>query len=119
MKAWTTGSKPPAPAPKPKPLVPAKRVRLHVAVWAATHSEADERKYPQNEPEILAIQDALVANKRIRPGNFLPGIFDTRTKDAYAAEQRAQHFTGSAADGIPGKKSLTTLGKQHGFTVAA
>jgi hypothetical protein len=122
MRAWATGSKPPAPkppTPSPAPLVAAKRVRLHVAVWAATHSAADERKYPQNEPEILAIQQALVANKRLAKGHFIRGIFDTPTKTAYAAEQHAQGYRGDAADGIPGRKSLTHLGRQHGFTVAA
>jgi hypothetical protein len=119
MRAWANFSKPPAPKPKPKPLAAAKTVRLHVAVWAATHSAVDERKYPQNEPEILAIQNALVANKHLALGHYLPGIYDTPTKNAYAAEQRAQHYTGTGADGIPGKASLTHLGKQHGFTVAA
>jgi hypothetical protein len=119
MRAWANFSKPTPPKPAPKPLVAAKRVRLHVAVWAATHSAVDERKYPQNEPETLAIQNALVANKHLATGHFIPGIFDTPTKTAYAAEQRAQHYTGDAADGIPGLKSLTHLGRQHGFAVAA
>lgn len=119
MRAWTNGSKPPAPKPTPKPLVAAKQVRLHVAVWAATHSAVDERKYPQNEPEIYAIQLGLVANRHLKIGRFIPGIYDTPTKDGYKAEQEAQGYRGKDADGVPGPKSLTHLGKQHGFTVAA
>jgi Lyzozyme M1 (1,4-beta-N-acetylmuramidase) len=119
MRAWANGTKPPAPKPNPKPLVAAKSVRLHVAVWAATHSAVDERRYPQNEPETYAIQRALVANKHLTAGHFIPGIFDTPTLLGYKAEQEAQGYRGKAADGIPGLKSLTHLGRQHGFTVAA
>jgi hypothetical protein len=119
MQAWAAGTPAPKPAPNltPAPLTPATRVRLHVAVWAATHSAVDERRFPQNKPEIFAVQAALVANKRLAKGHFLPGVFDTPTRTAYAAEQHAQGYRGDAADGIPGRTSLTHLGRQHGFTV--
>jgi Lyzozyme M1 (1,4-beta-N-acetylmuramidase) len=122
LVAWAYGTKPPAPpAPKPKPpaaLTPAKTVHLKVAIWTATHSLLDERKFPQNEPQVYAIQLALVAHHHLEVGHFMPGIFDTPTKNAYAAEQEAQGFHGRDADGIPGPKSLTTLGRGR-FTEAA
>jgi hypothetical protein len=42
------------------------------------------------------------------------------TVQAYAAWQRSKAgggYTGKAADGIPGKASLTKLGARRGFTV--
>jgi hypothetical protein len=120
LRAWAqpTAAKPPVTPPKPKPptLVAAKHVSLRVVAWAATHSEADERKYPQNFPQIYAVQHALVANGRLRSGDFVPGVFDTATARAYAAEQRAQGFAGKAADGVPGARSLGHLARQRGFT---
>lgn len=123
LRAWANKTTPPSPPPSPRPpaaLVPARKVAVHVVEWAATHSEAAERRYPQNEPQILAVQNALVANQRLKKGHFLPGIFDTRTRTAYAAEQHAQGYRGADADGVPGRTSLTRLGRQHGtFTVTA
>ncbi|MEV7470279.1 GH25 family lysozyme [Streptomyces kronopolitis] len=94
-------------------------VSLAAVVYGATHSMADEKKHPSGADDIARVQDALVANGRLKKGSFARGIFDVPTKEGYAAEQRAQHFTGAAADGVPGKKSLTTLGKRHGWTVVA
>ncbi|CAO0836098.1 hypothetical protein SMICM17S_06540 [Streptomyces microflavus] len=41
------------------------------------------------------------------------------TKAAYAAWQRKLGYTGSAADGIPGRASLEKLGVKRGFKVKA
>lgn len=43
--------------------------------------------------------------------------FDANTKKAYIAYQKHLGYTGSAADGAPGIKSLTVLGNTYGFTV--
>jgi peptidoglycan hydrolase-like protein with peptidoglycan-binding domain len=48
------------------------------------------------------------------------GSFGSVTVSAYAAWQRRLNYSGSAADGIPGKASLTKLGQRTGlFTVVA
>ncbi|MCZ4121069.1 hypothetical protein [Streptomyces sp. H39-S7] len=39
------------------------------------------------------------------------------TKSAYAGWQRRCGFSGPAADGIPGRESLTRLGALHDFSV--
>jgi hypothetical protein len=48
------------------------------------------------------------------------GSYGTRTVDAYARWQRNLGYSGSAADGIPGRTSLAKLGDRTGlFTVVA
>ncbi|MPY33876.1 hypothetical protein FNH09_22330 [Streptomyces adustus] len=73
-------------------------------------------QFGSSNDDVRTVQRALVARGHgIAAG--VTGSFDQQTKDAYAAEQRAQGYTGSDADGIPGCKSLTELGRQCGFTV--
>ncbi|MFI5524973.1 GH25 family lysozyme [Streptomyces platensis] len=108
LRAWASGE-------SAQPARPT--VSLAAVVYAATHAAADEKKHPGGADDVARVQDALVANGRLKKGAFSRGIFDVPTKTGYAAEQRAQHFTGAAADGVPGKKSLTALGKKRGFTV--
>ncbi|QIP88088.1 peptidoglycan-binding protein [Streptomyces sp. Tu 2975] len=62
------------------------------------------------------VQKALIAVGHSLVGGA-DGVFGDHTKAAYAAEQRAQGFTGGAADGNPGCRSLTELGRKGGFTV--
>lgn len=65
----------------------------------------------------LALERAL-ADIGLNPGP-LDGSLGTSFQRAYAALQRSMGYTGSAADGIPGRKSLTYLGARTGrFTVA-
>ncbi|MET7646338.1 N-acetylmuramoyl-L-alanine amidase [Streptomyces sp. NPDC005426] len=62
-----------------------------------------------------ALVDAGLLAKRLSDGHF-----GTTTVTAYAAWQRSTaggNYRGKAADGIPGKASLTALGRAHGFTV--
>jgi peptidoglycan hydrolase-like protein with peptidoglycan-binding domain len=48
------------------------------------------------------------------------GSFGTKTISAYAAWQRHLGYAGTAADGIPGRASLTKLGARTGlFTVVS
>jgi hypothetical protein len=102
-------------APRPDaPELPT--VSLAGVVYAATHARADERRRPQYADDVARVQDALVARKRLRAGAFERGIFDIPTKTAYSAEQRSQGFSGADADGVPGRTSLTALGRGR-FTV--
>ncbi|MDX3116004.1 hypothetical protein [Streptomyces scabiei] len=66
--------------------------------------------------EVRIVQQALLDNGRSLP-HGADGIFGNETSTAYAEEQRAQGFTGSDADGIPGCTSLTKLGRNRGFAV--
>ncbi|MFE7244406.1 hypothetical protein [Streptomyces sp. NPDC057580] len=47
------------------------------------------------------------------------GSYGTLTLAAYAQWQRHLGYKGKAADGVPGIRSLTALGKRHGFKVVA
>jgi hypothetical protein len=56
------------------------------------------------------------------PSQYVDGSFGTKTVTAYARWQRSPAgggYTGSAADGIPGEKSLKLLAARHGFQVVA
>jgi surface antigen len=67
---------------------------------------------------VQIVQSALAAE----PGVGLdfssgPGVFGPRTKAAYARWQKQCGYSGSGADGVPGRASLTRLGQRRGFTV--
>ncbi|WP_310724331.1 hypothetical protein [Streptomyces sp. N2A] len=66
--------------------------------------------------EVRIVQQALIAQGHPIPAGPT-GFFGDQTTAAYAAEQRAQGFTGGAADGSPGCTTLTELGLKSGFTV--
>lgn len=50
---------------------------------------------------------------------YVDGIWGPQTTSYYSRWQRSLGFTGSDADGLPGKTSLTRLGAKYGFTVDA
>jgi hypothetical protein len=110
LYAWVSAG---APRPGVTALPP---VSLAAVVYAATHPQADEERHPEYADDVRLVQDALVARKRLRPGEYRKGVFGVATRQAYAAEQRSQGFSGADADGVPGKTSLTALGRGR-FTV--
>lgn len=73
-------------------------------------------QFGKSNEDVRAVQQALILRGRdIVDG--ATGYFGEQTKAAYAAEQRAQGYTGADADGVPGCASLTELGKVAGFEV--
>jgi peptidoglycan hydrolase-like protein with peptidoglycan-binding domain len=66
--------------------------------------------------DVRIVQKALIARGHKIPDGAT-GLFGEQTKAAYRAEQIAQGFKGTDADGIPGCTSLTALGRHAGFTV--
>lgn len=66
--------------------------------------------------EILIVQKALSSEVGLDYSGG-PGTFGPRTKSAYAKWQRKLGYSGSDADGAPGKTSLSALGRKHGFSV--
>ncbi|MDT0344531.1 M23 family metallopeptidase [Streptomyces litchfieldiae] len=72
-------------------------------------------QFGRTNNDIRTVQRALVA--RGHRVDEITGHFGPQTKAAYAAEQRAQGFTGRDADGNPGCASLTALGRSQGFPV--
>ncbi|NEY35569.1 hypothetical protein GTU99_25960 [Streptomyces sp. PRKS01-65] len=76
---------------------------------------ADVQPGRTNE-DVRLVQQALIARDHPIPAGAT-GHFGRQTQDAYAAEQREQGFRGADADGVPGCRSLTELGRKSGFAV--
>jgi peptidoglycan hydrolase-like protein with peptidoglycan-binding domain len=100
---------PPKPAAKPEVSV------AHV-VYAAKHDPAASQGHTSYKAEVLLVERALAAEKLLA-SQYVDGSFGTKTVSAYRALQQRYGYTGNAADGIPGRASLSKLGSKHGFTV--
>jgi hypothetical protein len=107
--------KPPAPKPLPKPTRPV--VDLSKLI-AAAKSDPAAKGTPVTYSGVRIVEAALV-NAGLLAKKYSDGHYGTTTITAYAAWQRKCGYTGSAADGIPGKTSLTRLGDKYGFQVVA
>lgn len=106
----TTTTAPATPAPaKPK-------VSLKHIMYAARHDPAAAQGHTSYKAEVLLVERALKAESLLS-GTYVDGSFGTKTVAAYKAWQKRLGYTGDAADGIPGKTSLTKLGSKHGFEV--
>ena len=108
------GDKPTVPVP-PKPSAPV--VDLSKLV-AAAQSDPARAGTPVTYAGVKTVEAALV-DAGLLEKRFSDGHFGSSTVDAYARWQRHLGYSGTAADGIPGKTSLTKLGKTYGFTVVA
>ncbi|MFE2747305.1 LysM peptidoglycan-binding domain-containing protein [Streptomyces scopuliridis] len=64
------------------------------------------------------VEDGLVSEGLLAP-QYADGHAGSATGSAYALYQKRLGYSGADADGIPGKTTLTRLGKAHGFTVVA
>lgn len=97
-----------------KPVTPAKPVAVDLSNVIRAFSS-----YPRHPAgaSVAAVQKALTAEKLY--SGKLDGIAGPKTKAAYKALQKRYGYSGVAADGIPGKTSLTRLGHARGFTVKA
>ncbi|MFH8867187.1 N-acetylmuramoyl-L-alanine amidase [Streptomyces griseus] len=86
---------------------------------AAARSNPKAKGTPVTYAGVRIVETALVdAGLLAKP--LLDGHFGTATVTAYSRWQKSKaggSYTGKAADGIPGKDSLTRLGKKYGFTV--
>ncbi|MFB8772088.1 LysM peptidoglycan-binding domain-containing protein [Streptomyces broussonetiae] len=71
---------------------------------------------PVSYPEAQLVEMALVGEGLLER-RLADGHYGTATKTAYGAWQRRLGYSGADADGIPGKTSLTKLGRARGFDV--
>jgi hypothetical protein len=118
LKAWAAkGVTPPAPKP-PKPPAEA-HVDLSNLVNAARTDPHAAQGHQSHPADVHLVEAALKAEGLLAASYAGDGSFGSKTVLAYAAWQRRLGYTGTAADGIPGKDSLTKLGQRHGFTVVA
>jgi hypothetical protein len=107
-----------ATAPTPAKPTTKPKVSLAHVVYAARHDPAASQGHTSYKSEVLIVEKALQA-EGLLAGQWVDGSFGTKTLGAYAALQRRYGYTGSDADGIPGRTSLTRLGDRHGFEVVA
>jgi hypothetical protein len=91
-------------------------VSLSALQRAATVDPPAPQGHVTDTKATLPVERALAAEGLLER-RFVDGSFGRRTVEAYAAWQRRLHFSGTAADGIPGIKTLTALGARHGFHV--
>jgi hypothetical protein len=94
----------------PRPVIDLSRV-----IAAATHDPAQPGT-PVSYAGVKTVEKALVAEGLLQ-ARLADGHFGTATVEAYAAWQRRCGFTGADANGIPGRSTLTELGRRHGFDV--
>lgn len=92
-------------------------VNMEATVLAAQIDprRADDTLTPGAKSSVLAVEQALQA-RHLLDARWVDGYFGTQTVSAYAAYQRSLGYTGLAANGLPGKASLTKLG-QNRYTV--
>ena len=104
---------PSKPAPTPaKPTVDLSKL------IAAAKSNPKASGQPVTYSGVRTVEAALV-NAGLLAKTYSDGHYGSTTITAYAKWQRHLGYTGKDADGIPGKNSLTALGKKHGFNVTA
>lgn len=105
---------PSKPKPAPKPVVDLSNV-----VAAAKADPKAAQGHTTHPADVKLVEAALKAEGLLKASYAADGSFGSLTVDAYTSWQRKCGYTGSDADGIPGKESLTKLGAAHGFTVKA
>ncbi|MFJ8474189.1 peptidoglycan-binding protein [Kitasatospora sp. NPDC094011] len=94
-------------------------VSLAHVIAAANTDPGAEQGHQTYGSEVTIVQNALCAEGLLDPSNSAwgRGSFGTMTVSAYSAWQQRCNYSGSAADGIPGRDSLQRLGAAHSFTV--
>ncbi|MCM2427394.1 hypothetical protein [Streptomyces sp. RKAG337] len=101
----------------PPAAPPQVRVSLSHIV-AAAHADPKARQGATTYPaDVNVVEAALAAEGLLSSAYSHDGSFGTKTVTAYAALQHRYGYVGAAADGIPGRTSLTKLGAAHGFVV--
>ncbi|MFJ8871099.1 N-acetylmuramoyl-L-alanine amidase [Streptomyces sp. NPDC102473] len=109
----TPGKPATTPPPPKKPVVDLSQL------VAAARSNPAAKGTPVTYSGVKTVEAALV-DAGLLAKRYSDGHFGSTTVTAYAAWQRSKAgggYRGTAADGIPGKASLTALGKKFGFTV--
>ncbi len=67
--------------------------------------------------DVRVVEHALTAEGLLAAVLCADGYAGTKALEAYSAWQEKLGFTGAAADGIPGQRTLMALGHRHGFAV--
>ncbi|MFC9255878.1 peptidoglycan-binding protein [Amycolatopsis thailandensis] len=102
-----------------QPAVAAPSVNMEAVIKAAMWDpyKADQAITPGSGPSVKVVEEALAA-KNLLDKKQVDGHFGTSTVKAYEKYQKSLGHSGLAATGLPGKGSLTELGKGR-YTVTA
>jgi hypothetical protein len=111
LRAWVAGF---LPKPAPAPVRPS--VSLANVISAARSDPQAAQGAAVHRADVLPVEQALVAEGLLQ-AQWADGSFGTKTVAAYGAWQRRCGYTGTDADGIPGRVTLAKLGDKHGFTI--
>lgn len=98
--------------PEDRPIVNLSKLR------AAARNDPPKNGTPVSYGRVRVVEDALEA-EGLLARRYVDGHFGTKTVSAYSRWQRRCGYSGAAADGIPGRASLSMLGRRNGFDVAA
>lgn len=101
-----------------KPVTTQPSVSLAHVVAAARRDPSAAQGHTTHKAEVLIVERALSA-EHLLDAAYVDGSFGTKTRTAYAVWQRKLGYSGTAADGVPGRSSLQRLGSKHGFVVTA
>lgn len=104
----------------PPPAPPTVRVSLAHIVAAAKHDPSAPQGHRTWPADVNVVEAALAAEHLLAKPYATDGSFGSLTVEGYSEWQQSKaggSYHGSAADGIPGRDSLTRLGKRHGFVV--
>jgi hypothetical protein len=108
---------------KPTPSKPAPTatptVDLSKLIAAAKKDPTAKQGHQTYAVGVKIVEAALRAEGLLDKKYAGDGSFGSLTVTAYRKWQQRLHFSGQAADGIPGIESLKALGKKHGFKVIA
>ncbi|MFD4234300.1 peptidoglycan-binding protein [Streptomyces sp. NPDC058542] len=119
LKAAPRESTPAAPkASTPKPATKP-TVDLSNLIAAARRDPGLKQGGTTHPADVKVVEAALKAEGLLGASYAKDGSFGSLTRAAYSAWQRRCGYSGSAADGIPGKASLEKLGVKRGFKVKA
>ncbi|MFB7479564.1 peptidoglycan-binding protein [Streptomyces anulatus] len=114
LKAAPRGATPAPSKPAAKPTVD-----LSNLIAAARRDPGLKQGGTTHPADVKVVEAALQAEGLLGASYAKDGSFGTLTRAAYSAWQRRCGYSGSAADGIPGKASLEKLGVKRGFKVTA
>jgi len=113
LKAWATGTK-----VEDHPADHLPTVSL-ANIIAARHKDLPAKTGHTTHPhDVKIVEQALHAEGDLAT-RYVDGSWGSKTDGAYHAFRLRIGYTGRAAEGDPGRDSLTHLGKKHGFKVVA
>lgn len=111
-------TKPPVPKPRPTPIKKPTVFLSHI-LSAVRHDGPAAQGHTTFKSEVFLVEHALVVEKLlpVAMADGSAGTVSFGPRSAYQAWQKRCGYSGNAADGYPGKESLTRLGKKYGFNV--